>query len=222
MGLPSFLLPVFNPLPLYFLHSLSQLKTMFLKSTKFTHQENNLHKALGVKDDILVQCRERIFFSHFTNALRAKELYSNESDAPKELTTVTGDLESCLKLIDNDQEYEITLLLFMGYHRLASKAYAEYEIHNDVSLSGEDKLKMQLIDVIMKLKTMQDKADDSANDDDDDSINADLSDIQNVVKRIQKVKDSNYSFSRYMDAMGYKTITHNGVDDILRNLFPEP
>lgn len=191
---------------------------MILKSRNLLHAEEHINRALGVDDAIMIQCRERILFSYFANSLQAVELFSDRESAPKELVTVTGDLQRCLKLISSQEEYEITLLHFMSYHSLAQQAWAHWNIKNNAT-SDEDGFGHELIKMIMKLKEAHDK--EKAEDEDiDDGINGDLRDIQNVVKRIDEVKKCNYSFSKYMQAMGYNIQTPD-VDDILRNLFSD-
>ena len=191
---------------------------MILKTRPFFHKEEQIHTALGVSDEIMIQCRERIFFAHFTNSLQSVELFPDLESAPAELTTVTGDLKKCLEMITDSIEYEITLLQFMNYHRLAQQAFSHWKMENDSSYSAEDRLKNELMKIVMKLKQEHDKQKAEEEEDEDDGINADLHDVQNVVDRINKVKASNYSFPKYMQAMGY-TMQTPDVDDILKNLF---
>jgi len=193
---------------------------MILKTRPFSHKEEHINTALGVSDEIMIQCRERIFFAHFTNSLQSVELFPDVESAPAELTTVTGDLKKCLEMINDSIEYEMTLLHFMNYHRLAQQAFSHWKLENDSSYSAEDRLKNELIKIVMKLKEEHDKQKAQEEDDEDehDEINADLYNVHNIVDRINKVKASNYSFPKYMQAMGY-TMQTPDVDDILKNLF---
>jgi hypothetical protein len=192
---------------------------MILKTRPFSHKEEHINTALGVSDEIMIQCRERIFFAHFSNALQSVELFPDIESAPAELTTVTGDLKRCLEMITDSIEYEVTLLNFMQYHSVAQRAFSHWKMENDSSYSAEDRLKNELMKIVMKLKKEHDKQKAQEEDEEeDDGINSDLHNVQNIVDRIDKVKASNYSFPKYMQAMGY-TMQTPDVDDILKNLF---
>jgi hypothetical protein len=190
---------------------------MILKTRNFFHEEENIHRALGVDNDTMIKCRERIFFCHFANTLQSIDLFNDVDLAPRELTTVTGDLKRCLEMISNEVEYEITLLHFMSYHRLAQEAFAHWKFENDPENSKEDKLKLELFKMLKKLKDAREKE----NDPDSNDLNSDLHDTDDIVKRIDQVKKSNYNFQKYMEAMGYKLKSHNDVDDMLNNLFTD-
>jgi hypothetical protein len=99
---------------------------MYLKNTRFNHEEEELHKAFHIKDDILIRCRERIFFASILGYLMCHELYSSRDEAPRELKTLTGDLERTLDLITEQKEYDLTLLNFFQYNRLVMSAVMEY------------------------------------------------------------------------------------------------
>lgn len=190
---------------------------MILKSKNLQHAEERINRALGIDDATMIQCRERVFFSHFANSLQAIELFSDRDLAPREMVTVTGDLQRCLQMINNQEEYELTLLHFMGYHRIAQEAWAHWKFENDPENSKEDKLKLELVKMLKKLKDAHDKEE---NDDDDaNDLNSDLHDTDQIVKRIDQVKKSNFNFPKYMELMGFKM--HTEVDNILRDLFSD-
>jgi hypothetical protein len=189
---------------------------MKLQSMNFDHSQDGFHTALGVQKDIVIRCRERIFFSHFANSLQSLELFDNRDLAPKEFTTVTGDLQRCLDGITDPMEYELTLLHFMSFHRLATEAFAHYNFLNDPESSGEDKLKLELMKVVAKMKR-------AMNDDDDDDkdgtgVHDDIN-IDTVTNRIDVVKKSRYNFSKYMQLMGYVEKDYNEVDKLINGLF---
>jgi hypothetical protein len=185
---------------------------MKLKTINFDHSEEGFHAAIGADENLIVRCRERIFFSHFANTLQSIELFKDRDDAPRAMTTVTGDLERCLRAISDPLEYEITLLHFMPFHRLATEAYAHYHFINDPENSSEDKLKLELMKMVSKLKSLKDG--DHDDDDKSDDIN-----IDTVTNRIDVVKKSQYNFSRYMELMGYANKNYDEVDEILNGLF---
>lgn len=73
---------------------------MLFKQRGFNHDHEIFHKALNITDEIKTVVREKIFFSSFSNALQAMDLFENIDDAPRSLSTVTGDLEKCLMMIE--------------------------------------------------------------------------------------------------------------------------
>lgn len=193
---------------------------MILQNRQLNHAEDGFHSALGVSKDTVILCRERIFFSHFTSSLQSFELFEDRDDAPKELTTVTGDLQRTLNMITDPLEYEITLLHFMSYHSMAQKAFAIWKFQNDPSNSVEQKLKLELVKIMSKIKDMKDQEDEedeqeSKADDDGDPINLDT--VQN---RIELVKKSRYNFSKYMELLGHPLKQNFGdVDKMINGLF---
>lgn len=190
---------------------------MVLKTKNFLHSEEKINRALGVSDDTMILCRERIFFCHFSNTLQSIELFNERDDAPRELTTVTGDLHRCLNMISNPTEYEITLLHFMSYHRLAQEAFAHWKFENNPENTEEDKLKLQLVRMLKRLKDAHDREEEG--DDDNDNVNADIKSVESIIPRIDKVRESNYNFNKYLEIMGFKLKGHSEVDDMLRDLF---
>ena len=100
---------------------------MILKNREFNHSKDHFHDAMNIPGYVRTKCRERIFFAAFSNALQRQELFEDEDDAPKEMCTVTGDLQRCLSLITDPLEYEYTLLTFYGHQRMAMEAYGKYK-----------------------------------------------------------------------------------------------
>ena len=191
---------------------------MILKTKTFNHAKEELHSAMGVEKKTIILCRERIFFTHFANTLQSIELFNNRDDAPRELTTLTGDLQRTLEMISDPLEYEITLIHFLSFHRLAQAAFAEWRFLNDSERSAEDKLKLQLLNLVKKLKDASDK--DDEDDDDQDSPHNNIN-PETVMERIDLVKKSKYDFVKYMDLVGHpvQSKNHPDVDDMLRGLF---
>ena len=122
-----------------------------MELTKLTvdHSIKNIQKALGVPHSVVISSREKIFFTTIANALFVDEMYEKSSDAPKSLTTVTGDLQKCITMIENELEYEVMLLMFVHYHEAAIAAIRHYNTFE----SDEDpelKKKYQLIKKLME------------------------------------------------------------------------
>jgi len=154
---------------------------------KFKHEEEQMHKALCLSDEVKDNVREKIFFSTFSNTLVKEELFDNKDDVPAQLTTVTGILEKAIALA-NEQEYDYMLLTFNNTHDLAHKALAHYKILSD-DTTKEARTKMKLLELLAGLKELDmDEADEVRS----------LAPT-NLVKRVKMVKKSGYNFDKYME-----------------------
>lgn len=190
---------------------------MILKDREFNHSKDAFHEAMNIPSYVRTKCRERIFFSSISNALQRIELFEDEDDAPKDMSTVTGDLQRCLKMISDPLEYEYTLLTFYGHQRMAMEAFGRYKFLNSKDQSKEDKLKLSIINLIQELKS---------NDDDDDDEEEDAVDKLNsstLTERINIVKQSQYNFDTYLKLVIKKLSTRGdsdfNVDDFLKDVF---
>lgn len=188
---------------------------MLLKDRELDHSKEKFHEALTVPDYMRSKCRERIFFSSFSNALQREELFEDADDAPKEMSTVTGDLQRCLKMIDSGLEYEFTLLNFMAYQKLAMEAYGRYKYLNSKDMPKENKLKLSIINLMEDLRNQE-------QDDEDEGI--DNTSVNSVIKRISLVKNSHYNFNTYLKQLNIEL--GNGskgddfdIDDFLKDVF---
>lgn len=169
---------------------------MSFKDRNFNHDEDNFHLALGVSDETKNICRERIFFAIFSNSLQADELFDDVDDVPKEFRTVTGDLQRLLSMITNPVEYEYTLLTFMMYQRMAKEVYSVYRNTNvENAESREERIKMEIIRSIMKLKELKDREESGLEADEDD---VEVFTKESIMQRIGLVKKSGYNFDKYL------------------------
>lgn len=199
---------------------------MSFKDIKFNHEEDDFHLALGISQETKDICKERIFFSSFSNALQADELFDDIDDAPKVFRTVTGDLERLISMISNPVEYEYTLLVFMMYQRMAKEVYARYKnLNEDSTESREEQLKMQIIKTIMKLKELKDReeSDDDSNDDSFEVISK-----ESLTERIKLVKKSGYNFDKYLNLVKNNGMVRSrekrsdfDINDLLSGLFSD-
>lgn len=192
---------------------------MILKNREFDHNQDHFHEAMQIPSYIRTRCRERIFFSAFSNALQKIELFEDEDDAPKEMSTVTGDLQRTLSMITDDLEYEYTLLTFYGHQKMAMEAFGRYKYLNSKDQSKEDKLKLSIINLIQELKDRDDDDDDKKEEEDEiDNIT-----VNTIIKRISIVKDSQYNFDVYLKQLTQKLSSRPdsdfNVDDFLKNIF---
>lgn len=198
---------------------------MSLKDRKFNHEEDDFHLAMGISEETKVICKERIFFTSFSNSLQADELFDDREDAPKEFRTVTGDLERLIATITNPIEYEYTLLIFMMYQQMAKEVYSRYRNFNEDSAeSREEKIKMQILKGIMKLKELKDR--EEAGETSDDNDNFEIISKESLTERIKLVKRSGYNFDKYLNlvktnGMIPKKLSRSDFDisDLLSGLF---
>jgi len=190
---------------------------MLLKERDFNHDKDEFHEAMNIPGYIRTKCRERIFFAAFSNALQRAELFEDEDDAPKDMSTVTGDLQRCLKMINDPLEYEYTLLTFYGHQRMAMEAYSKYKYLNSSSQSKEDKIKLSIINLMMDLKDRQEDEENNTKEDDEiDNIT-----VNTTIKRISIVKSSLYNFDTYLKLITKKLSSRSdsdfNVDDFLKD-----
>jgi hypothetical protein len=187
---------------------------MILKNKEFNHDKDAFHEAMNVPGYVRTKCRERIFFASFSNALQRVELFEDEEDAPKDMSTVTGDLQRCLRMITDPLEYEYTLLTFYGHQRMAMEAYGRYKYLNSTSQSKEDKIKLSILNLMQDLKDKDD--DDDTEEDEIDNIT-----VNTTIKRIDIVKSSHYNFDTYMSLVVKKLSSRPdsdfNVDDFLKD-----
>jgi hypothetical protein len=188
---------------------------MLFKQRGFNHDHEIFHKALNITDETKTVVREKIFFSSFSNALQAMDLFENIEDAPRSLSTVTGDLEKCLMIIETQEEYEYALLSFTMYQRLTKPILAEYRMKN--SSDSEDReamLKHTIIEAIMELKRQKDREESEDEDDIDNEEETGPFAVNHsrMMTRLKYVKKSNYNFAKYMNMMQGNKDTKSDFD----------
>lgn len=193
---------------------------MVLANQQFNHQIENFHQALGISDDIRTKCRERIFFSAMSNAIQVMDLFEDKDDAPREMVTVTGDLQRCLRMITDPLEYEYTLMIFNNSQRMATETMAYYRHTLESQNNKEDRVKMKILELMEEIRGS--KEDDN---DEDDEAPVDRLNKKTMVKRIKLVKKSHHNFDTYMNMLyswaNGEPNNHGkpDIDDFLRNLF---
>jgi hypothetical protein len=156
------------------------------------HDADNIHKALNIPENVVKVCREKVFFTAIANALFVDEMYSETKEAPRSLTTVTGDLHKCLQMSDNQLEYEVILLEFLRHHDVALSAYKHYSMLHDND-DPELSRKFKKLQKLMELKDII-TSDDEEKDSNEITGNT-------MLKRVKFVKKSNYNFAKYMDLL---------------------
>lgn len=175
----------------------------FFQTATFQNETNSFSESICIDDDTANFCQETIFFSTFANALQAEDLFGNIHDAPPEFRTVSGDLQRCLKLTNNQKEYEYTLLIFEHRQRMAVETFKHYIILND---PNEDK------ELKRALKSIHRDIDEKYKDNEDSVVSP-----SSLMSRIETVKKSKYNFKNYMSLMNGRPI-HKDVDDMLNSI----
>lgn len=193
---------------------------MLLANREFNHETENFHESLGISDEIRVRCRERIFFNTFSNALQRHELFEDDDDAPKELRTVSGDLQRCLRTISDQLEYEYTLMIFNTTQRIAMESFAYYKHTLESHDNKEDRIKLKIMELVEEMRG-------SSNDEEDEDEPISRLNKKTMVKRIKFVKQSHHNFDTYLNMLNRWangntqdfTEKKPDIDDLLRNLF---
>lgn len=194
---------------------------MLLATKKLNHETGNFHESLGISDEMQLKCRERIFFNTFSNALQRIELFEDDNDAPKELRTVSGDLQRCLSNITDQLEYEYSLIIFTGAQRMAMESFAYYRHMLENHDSREDRIKLKIMQLVEEMRGNKDE------DEDNEEEPIDRLDKKTMIKRIKFVKQSHYNFDTYLNMLkkwangNTQDFTEKkpDIDDLLRNIF---
>jgi hypothetical protein len=196
---------------------------MILKNQEFDHEAKTVHKALNLTDGITKKCRERILFSSFANFLQREELYEDPDDAPKNMSTASGDLQRTLGMISDQTEYEYTLFCFVNTHQLSKMALSYYKFMSDISNSKQDRLKAKLLAMAADLKLREELKDEKEIGDEQFLLTP-----ANLIKRITLVKQSHYNFDTYCNLISKFDNTKDieemstdpdlDIDDLLKDI----
>jgi hypothetical protein len=195
---------------------------MLLANRKFNHETDSFHESLGIPGDIRTKCRERVFFTAISNAFQREELFEDPDDAPKELRTVSGDLQRCLQSITDQLEYEYTLMIFTGYQRMAKEIFGYYKHLQENQDNKEDRLKSMIIELVSEMRSKHEE-----DEEDEEDAPIDKLDKKSMMKRISFVKKSHHNFDTYMNMLRRWADGNNSnntekkpdIDDLLRKLF---
>lgn len=157
---------------------------------QFQHDAEKINDALGLSYEQDTKCREVVFFSAFSNYLLGRELFDDESERPRSLSTMTGDLEKAMSLLDTDIEKSYMLLLFRNNHTLALEVIAKYRV-----LENADKTERKKLDLILGLLEL--KLEEKKSKDKDEEEEFEYYSPSEMLKRIDYVKESRYNFQKY-------------------------
>lgn len=173
-------------------------------------------ESFNVTESIVKKCKERIYFTSFCNYFRIEEFYDgDESLAPKNLVTKSGELYSVLSSIESDIEKEITLLLFLEVQSNAIKTIGYYKYSQD----PENKKKIEAAKALSMLKkNLSSLIDDEDKEDEKGEDKADqLELLDEHVNKLLLAKKASYDFDKYLKLIGCQE--HKEVDDLLKDLF---
>ena len=213
------------------------MKTNFV----FNHDHQVFHQGLGIPDELSIKVREKILFTAFSSALTRVENYGwdiENSDCPKELSTITGDFQKLMQCINDEFELQVALLYFKNYQKIAIVAFSQYKEEQqlkeqalkEIDKTDNEKMKSVMHSImhqISKLKQLaESKQEDNSDDDEDDDDASEYEKMQinkmngkTLQKRIHLVKKSNYNFDKYMKlltlwAEGGREEDAEGMQDI--------
>jgi len=182
---------------------------MVLKNLEFTHDTSDIDQALHIPKEIKNAAIEKIIFSSVSNSLLGFELFDNEDDRPAELRTITGDLQKTLSLVTDQLEYEYILFKFLHYHELVKTVMALYINLNYKAKDEEAKKSAEQIKKLMVLKELLET--------DDEQRKNSIVSFNNMYKKVDLVKKSNYNFQKYTEYVG-NTKQVDDILDILRDI----
>jgi hypothetical protein len=154
----------------------------------FNHEEADFPAALGLPKTIDTYCREIVYFCSITNHLLGKELFDNEADIPKALTTKTGDLEKCLTFVKTDIEHDYLLLVFHKAHELALDIIGKYNFLEQAT--DTERKQFEIMMKVLELKLDEKVAEEGR---------ALFETPAMMMNRIDLVKQSRYDFKKYLN-----------------------
>jgi hypothetical protein len=157
---------------------------------QFQHDAEKINDALGLSHEQDTKCREVVFFSAFSNYLIGAELFDDDSERPRSLSTMTGDLEKAMSLLETDKEKSYMLLLFRNNHNLALEILTKYKL-----LESADKYERKKLDLILGLLEL--KLEEKKKEEKDDNEEFEYYSPTEMFKRIDYVKESRYNFQKY-------------------------
>lgn len=166
-----------------------------LANHQMDHAQDKFHESLCVGNEMRLICRERIFFVSFSHGLQRRDLYGDFQDAaPKELSTMSGDIQRCLRMISDPLQYEFTLLIFMHYQQMSQDTMGYYNFLQEAEKNPEMKAKLEILKMVQKLKDDQEKEENP--EPLIDQLNRDT-----LVERINMVHKSKHSFEKYLNLL---------------------
>jgi hypothetical protein len=121
-------------------------------TVKFDHTQTDFSACLGLSKYEMHYVKAAIVFETIASATKVVEFYDSPKDAPQELTTISGNLERCLKHCKTDGQKIYLLLHFQAGHRGTHEALEEASKSSkkESMLKGDDlgSVLKSLVDVL--------------------------------------------------------------------------
>ena len=191
---------------------------MYLKNADLNHDEEQIHRVLGLTDEHRRVVRERIFYTCMRQVFQTAQLFEDPDDAPPSMNTLTGYLKAVLTQMDDELDYEYTLLNFFTYGKMAIGVARKFlEMRKD-NISQEEKIKMGIGTLIEKMIRAKEREE----EEEEDEPLIDQLNEQNLMKRAKFAEQHSDNFDNYFKALQrWGGSTSDGsfdVDDLLNDL----
>jgi hypothetical protein len=105
-----------------------------VKYTPLNHEGESLGDVFTMPQSDYNRVKYAIVFETFKGCIMTDELYPDQDDAPRTLTTKSGCLEACYSHIDTEAQKELLLFIFLEHHE---RWLDKYKVHTRLG----DKLK---------------------------------------------------------------------------------
>lgn len=205
----------------------------FFTNCEANHDAQYMNECFNVDNNTAQKLRHMVFFVFVSNCMKVEDLYETRSMAPRELTTMTGDLVQFLKMTETQQEYEWGMLQFMHLHDMAKAAFTRYEIETkDInSFDPEQRKKIELIRKTQKMKDVFDELRKRFSDfeEEEELFDVEPEDLDKVnmdfmsKKCVLYVKKSKYHFPTYYRLATGKTLpSEEGFMNDILNIVNTP
>ena len=161
----------------------------------FNHESEKINEALGVTDALDAKCTNIILFSTAANYYIVEDLYESRDEAPKNLKTLSGDLNKALTLCQTEEEKNYTLFIFDRTHKLVKEVIERFIDKNKGTEA--DTIKLEILSKLLDLRIAEEIKKRDIDGDDYKGLLGVIS-PSNLIKNVKLVKKSNYNFDKYM------------------------
>jgi hypothetical protein len=199
---------------------------MFFKNKKINHNSKTFE--LGLEVDYTLRCssREKLIFACIKNYIASKAIYDvteNKDDIPINLVTNTGDLSLALSLIDNQEEYEYTLITFEKTHELIKETLHQWIKKETLYEIGGKSVGSAMEEILIEQESKLDKRIFDKNLPLREKLMTTAVYPSKIFKRFDLFKEKNLTFEEYFELVvrnNYFEKTDISVaDDILKSVF---
>lgn len=170
-------------------------------NVKFDHTQTDFHDCLGVSKYEMHYVKAAIVFETIASATKVVEFYNSPKEAPQDLTTISGNLERCLKHCKTDGQKIYLLLHFQTGHR------GTHEALEEASKSAKDEITLKGGDVGSILKNL-----------------VNVLKTEGMRHTIAQIKKCNYDFEKFVETtlpeegFGKDKDNFKDIDDMLNGI----